>query len=377
MFQIEPLRKKAQLYYESGKFYGDLLNEREIFPLRYPFKKPTEKVLVASIEKVQAQVASLQKLGASIEYHTVAYKTIGTQRLPAALCFKTANDYLRFLGKTEEYRAFMHGFEAAERLGLGEFLRQKPQVLLKHLDVRERLLAVVRFFLEHPNPGIYVRELPIEGVDTKFIQSHRKVLDALLQEALPPKTYDASLTKLTEYGFEKKYGLRYPSSRVRLRLLDPTMRISGLEDLEITCEAFNALGLQAERLFIIENLTTFLAFPTLHSAVVLYGGGFKAGQLRQLDFTFAKEIFYWGDIDTHGFAILSSVRSVQPQVHSFLMDEATLRRFRHLCVEEPTPTTADLPNLTPDEAALYDALRFGTYRGLRLEQERIPMDRLL
>ncbi|WP_456322838.1 Wadjet anti-phage system protein JetD domain-containing protein [Hydrogenimonas sp.] len=34
---------------------------------------------------------------------------------------------------------------------------------------------------------------------------------------------------------------------------------------------------------------------------------------------------------------------------------------------------ADLPNLTSKEAALYDALRFGAYRGLRLEQERIPM----
>ncbi len=373
MFQIEPLCLKARRYYESGNFHKDLLSGKEIFPLRYTFKKPTEKRLVSSIEKVQAAMVSLRRMDRYIEYRTVAYKAIGEQRLPAALRFETAGDYLRFLGKTEESGIFMHGLEAAEKFGLGVFLRQKPQVLLKHLDVWDQILSVVGFFVEHPSPGIYIRELPIEGVDTKFIQSHKKVLDMLLQEALPPHTYDTSIEKLSEYGFEKKYGLKHPFSRVRFRLLDSAMRISGLDDLEIVCEAFNMLALRAKRIFIVENLTTFLAFPPLSSAIALYGGGFKAGQLRQIDLSFAEEILYWGDIDTHGFAILSTVRSVQPNVKSFLMDEGILRRFRHLCIKEPVSTVADLPNLTPREAALYDALRFGVYRGLRLEQERIPM----
>jgi len=344
------------------------LNGNAIFPLRYSFKKPTEKVFISSIEEIQKSLSSLQKFDRFIEYSTVAYKV---QQLPSALCFKTLDDYLGFIGKTKEHQEFIEGFESAESLGLGEFLRQKPLILLKHLGEWDRIISVVHFFLQNPKPNIYTRELPIEGVDTKFIQSHKKVLDTLLQEVLSDTLYDSSITKLSEYGFEKKYGLRYPFSRVRFRSSDT--KIADVEDIEIGYEAFNALGLKAKYIFIIENLTTFLAFPLRSDILILYGGGFKAGQFKGLDLTFAKKILYWGDIDTHGFAILSSLRSVQPNVDSFLMDIETLNSFSHLCVEEPTPTTAELLNLTTKELEVYDALRFGEFKGLRLEQERIPM----
>ena len=371
MFNIDQLRKKAQNYYESGKFYSDLLNGNAIFPLRYSFKRPTEKRFIASIEEVQKSLSSLQTFDKFIEYANVAYKTIGVQRLPSALYFEKIDDYLQFIGKTKEYQEFMDGFESANFLGLGDFLCKKPLILLKHLGVWDRIISVVHFFLQNPKPNIYTRELPIEGVDTKFIQSHKKVLDTLLQEVLSDTLYDSSITKLSEYGFEKKYGLRYPFSRVRFRSSDT--KIADVEDIEIGYEAFNALGLKAKYIFIIENLTTFLAFPLRSDILILYGGGFKAGQFKGLDLTFAKKIFYWGDIDTHGFAILSSLRSVQPNVDSFLMDIETLNSFSHLCVEEPTPTTAELLNLTTKELEVYDALRFGEFKGLRLEQERIPM----
>ncbi|NOR71388.1 MAG: hypothetical protein GQ532_17115, partial [Methylomarinum sp.] len=43
---------------------------------------------------------------------------------------------------------------------------------------------------------------------------------------------------------------------------------------------------------------------------------------------------YWGDLDTHGFAILSRLRHYYPQVKSILMDEKTLEQFAHLSVYE-------------------------------------------
>ncbi|SFP16930.1 Wadjet anti-phage system protein JetD domain-containing protein [Hydrogenimonas thermophila] len=375
MFNIDLLRKKAQSYYDSGKFYSDLLSGNTIFPLRYSFKRPTEKVFVSSIEEIQKSLSSLKKFDRFIEYSAVEYKRVGSQRLPSVLCFKTLDDYLQFLGKSKEYQAFVEGFESAKSLGLGEFLRQKPLILLKHLDVWDRIISVVQFFLLHPKPNIYIRELPIEGVDTKFIQSHKKVLDTLLQVVLSTKFYNSSITKLSDYGFEKKYGLRYPLSRVRFRSNE--IETANIDDIEITCEAFNTFGLKAKYIFIIENLTTFLAFPLFSDVIILYGGGFKAGQFRQLDLDFAEEIFYWGDIDTHGFAILSSFRSIHPNVQSFLMDKETLYHFSYLCVQEPTPTTANLPNLMPKELEVYDALRFKEFKGLRLEQERIPINWLM
>ena len=74
---------------------------------------------------------------------------------------------------------------------------------------------------------------------------------------------------------------------------------------------------------------------------------------------------YWGDLDTHGFAILDRLRA-------WLMDRPTLLEHQDRWGREPSPTSASLRHLTPDEAALYEDLvsdRFA--ERLRLEQERI------
>jgi hypothetical protein len=54
------------------------------------------------------------------------------------------------------------------------------------------------------------------------------------------------------------------------------------------------------------------------------------------------------------------------------MDEATLLAHQPLWGSEPSPVNRDLPLLTPNEARVYDALRYHTHAlNLRLEQERI------
>ena len=83
-------------------------------------------------------------------------------------------------------------------------------------------------------------------------------------------------------------------------------------------------------------------------------------------------IHYWGDIDTHGFAILDQLRAHFAHVESFLMDRAPLLAFETHWVEEDRQTLRDLPRLEPEEGALYDDLRDNRLRrNLRLEQERI------
>ena len=83
-------------------------------------------------------------------------------------------------------------------------------------------------------------------------------------------------------------------------------------------------------------------------------------------------MYYWGDIDTHGFAILDQLRGQFAHVDSLLMDRATLNAHIAIWGVEDKPSLADLPRLTPDERALYDDLRDNRIRkGLRLEQEHI------
>lgn len=370
-FDIEKLRKKALYYYESGRFYSDLLNNKEIFPLRYSFKKISQKEFIDSFKKIQNSLNLLKKYDSLIKYSTTSYKTIGSQKLPSSLYFKNIDEYLSFIDKTNEYQKFIQGFKKAKVLGLEEFLSKKPLILLKNLDGWERIILVIDFFLKYPKPNIYIRELPIEGVDTKFIQHHRKVIDTLLQEVLSEKFYNPSIVKLSNYGFEKKYGLKYPLNRIRFKTLKT--KIESLEDIEISTKAFNSLELRADYVLIIENLTTFLAFPLYKNMLIIYGGGFRAANFKEIDLSFAKKIFYWGDIDTYGYAILSNLREVLPQIDSFLMDMDTLKRFIHLCVQEPVQSNSKLKNLTTKELEVFDALQNGDFKGLRLEQERIPM----
>lgn len=79
-----------------------------------------------------------------------------------------------------------------------------------------------------------------------------------------------------------------------------------------------------------------------------------------------------GDIDTHGFAILSGLRSGVRHVESLAMDRQTLLAHRDRWGMEPSPTTALLPHLTPAEADLRRDLVEDTYGPrIRLEQERL------
>ena len=83
-------------------------------------------------------------------------------------------------------------------------------------------------------------------------------------------------------------------------------------------------------------------------------------------------IYYWGDIDTHGFAMLDRLRSGFPNARSILMNRETLTAHRSLWGREDAPSRAALSRLDPDERALFDDLvhdRLG--EKVRLEQERV------
>jgi hypothetical protein len=71
--------------------------------------------------------------------------------------------------------------------------------------------------------------------------------------------------------------------------------------------------------------------------------------------------------------MLNQVRSYFPQAQSVLMDQKTLLASRALWSSEPKQQLGELPHLTSDELAVYNALHNNTLgTGVRLEQERIP-----
>jgi hypothetical protein len=135
------------------------------------------------------------------------------------------------------------------------------------------------------------------------------------------------------------------------------------------------LELPVGRVFITENEVNGLAFPDVPDSIIIFGLGYGIDRLGQIPWLRHKDVFYWGDLDTHGFAILDSLRGLLPTVRSFLMERTTLLAHRDLWVEEPERHDRPLLRLTPEECQVYDDLRFdrlGTR--VRLEQERIAFD---
>ena len=89
-------------------------------------------------------------------------------------------------------------------------------------------------------------------------------------------------------------------------------------------------------MLIVENLQTGLALADLPGAVAFLALGYGVDLLSQLPWVGASSCTYWGDIDTHGYAILSRARSHLPHLRSILMDEQTLLAYRPLWTTEPS-----------------------------------------
>ena len=105
---------------------------------------------------------------------------------------------------------------------------------------------------------------------------------------------------------------------------------------------------------------------------MLFGLGYGLARLADVHWLADKEIWYWGDLDTHGFAILDRLRVRLPHARSFLMDRETLMLHSSQWVHEPAAVITDLPRLHEVETVLYDDLRTNRLgERIRLEQERI------
>jgi hypothetical protein len=148
--------------------------------------------------------------------------------------------------------------------------------------------------------------------------------------------------------------------------------MAGFTELAIRAGEFTLAPSSVRRVFVVENEITYLAFPLAPDTMVVFGGGYAVDVLERLGWLAGLDVVYWGDIDTHGFAILSRFRRRFPHVRSMLMDRSTLFAHHDQWVNEQSPTAARLDYLSADERELYADLVDGTFGpSVRLEQERI------
>jgi hypothetical protein len=370
------LKSQLARLWERGELLRDAVTGNARFPLRLPLKCPGSADITDRFDAVRAWAAELAAAKSMrVEWQELRHRVQGVQKLPASVWVETIEIALTWLGKRREWDRFLAQLSATRQThpALLPWLEKRPLQALELSAEWRRLLAVVTWFVEHPRAGIYLRQVDLPGVHSKFIEAHRGVLAELLDLALPADAVDHGKTGISQ--FSARYGLLEKPTRIRFRVLDSAIRAvpgSTCPDVTLDADSFSRLELAVQRVFITENETNFLAFPKVRDAIVVFGAGYGWDALAHSHWLKNCLIHYWGDIDTHGFGILDQLRGYVCHVDSFLMDRATLDAHAAVWGHEDKPLVADLHRLTFDERCLYDDLRDNRIRaGVRLEQEHI------
>ena len=379
---IETLRRR----WERGVYLDAYAAGGPWAPVSLPVRGPNAAELLDRLDEARRWLERFQRglSGLDLEYKVVQNRTLGANRIPARVVARTFEQLTAALGVAGDVACF-DAILAKTETALPELLgwvRSHPMAALRHAGVWDQALAVVSWIATNDTTGRYLRQIDAQGVDTKFVERHHRLLDELLCTVLPADRFDRGDSAASgSSGFAAAFGFLTKPAYTRLRFLDPALQLAaGISEMTIRTDELVAASPSAATVFVVENEVTYLAFPSLPDSVVVFGSGFALAGLARSGGTSwlaDREIVYWGDIDTHGFDILSRLRGVYPAVRSILMDRETLLAHRSQWVEEEAPTHRALPYLTPEEAALYRDLVEDAYgSAVRLEQERVRFSML-
>ena len=412
---LTDLRAASLRGWNRGELLRELLEPSGVYPRRRSLKKPTATELRDDYPAVRSWSAEL--FGAAdcfaVETVEMGRNTIGSNPVPAAAVFSRVEDEIAFVAKTKGAAQAVALVRLLASLdpALRQWAVKRPLELLRLGDTALTAGRVALWLEQHPAPGIFVRQLSLPGVHTKFVEQHRRVIDEMVSvmrdQAVGDSASQASDVDPAHSGtlhsasaadvvrvaagdvalgagsawtpaarFAQRHGFMHPPELVRFRLLDPdTALLGAARDITVTADAFSTMALPVHTVVVTENLVNFLALPERAGTVALFGKGYGFSALREAAWLQKCSVVYWGDLDTHGFHILDGLRSKHPHVISVLMDKATLLAHRDVWGSEPTPARAELTRLTEDESSLYRALRDGVYGpAVRLEQELIRWD---
>lgn len=377
MITPQEIKKKAEGKYVS--YLQSLIANTPFEKLVIRGDKKYTKSSLPEFEKEIQLIVSQSKekkgFGYTLEFQQVKTKYLGTQDLPASIYFDTGKDFLKFLGKEKEVELF---FGSVKKIieafpELEDWIFKNPtKVILNHTNW-ESILKVCQYFNQNPKPNLYLRELPI-NVHTKFIEKNQSVIKDLLEVLI------SDHISVKEKQFEKRFNLKYAEPQIRFKILDLEISqrfFSGLNDIAIPISQFETLSLPIRKVLVVENKTTLyttLTLPKMDKAIAIFGSGYKISDLKNASWLADKEIYYWGDIDTHGFDILSQIRGYFKETKSIMMDVETLNFFREDWGKGEPIKKNSLPNLTPEEEGLFKFVRADNVNTIRLEQEKIPFD---
>jgi len=386
VISIDEIKKKAENKFLP--FLHSIIDEKDFFPLLIPSAKGAVKDSFAE-RKVEAENLYKNSKNAKGRGYTVETKTIkthkqGMQTIIEKIYFETEIDFIHFIGKEKETENFKKHLSIVK----SRFLNLNAEDvqnnwLKKHLrsliaetedDYWQNIFLCAIWFLNNPHCNVYLREIPVP-VHTKFIEQNTSLIFSVYTALNKNEDTDKVSSNADIY---KRWGVRTAEPFIRFRSLDKDIHLKILNDeftsyeIQTPLSAFAKINFNSiEYIFIVENLMVYLTFPAFNKALCIFGSGFAAVNLKECKTLNEKKLYYFGDMDEHGFEILSNVRSIFPNIQSFCMDQKTYETFSIFAVKgENSHSKIEDLNLSEDELHLFKFLRENKTIG-RLEQEKI------
>lgn len=378
------IEMKAQDFFlqqeKNGELYRQLVMKDED-PLSIPLKPPIKlSEWHTNFAEGNAWLEGCQEIAARYPYFRFEYQNhrfagMGNASIPVRITFTDIPAIFRLLGRTREATSYKTAYatvrETVPQLlpwmltskGIRTF--KESTTVLTYLAV---LQSLVKFFRQQREPSaspLYLRDIRLAPVDTKFWERESSFILAVYQALYPKdgiKNWTDFLTRLQLFRFPTQYAIRF---------LDEALRIHPkLEWFSSSPDQLDALNLHPRAVFLVENKTNFLRFPKVKDSILLFSSGKSIPYLLGC-LSWLKDhphIYYWGDMDEDGFEMLNRARSVLPQIQSFLMETNLLLRYQNQLVfdEGLRFELAKLQFLTPTEKEAFLSLH-----GQRLEQECI------
>jgi hypothetical protein len=372
--QVHTLIWKRE-WLHRGNWKARLLGERP-FPLRISLKPPTSRAILADLTHFQHYVGAWRQFPQQqwLEWEVRSYRTLGNQRVPVALVLNDITSLLAYLGKEAQTRSDCWVRNMTPLLAIDNKLYP---VLVNYLELLASLSLVdiqrLQQLIPQLKPGMgngqYLRALPLQGVDTKFLEQYVRLISDLLD-----CLHDGAIA--VQGGLAQWLDIKQSHKgwlTVRPLCAAAQAKLGGLALFQLTADELRQQPLPAKHILVVENVQSGLGLPLLADTIAVFGGGKNVGWL-DAPWLADKDVAYWGDIDSWGLHVLSDARAKLPQLTALMMDHATVMRYSAMMVDEDASMMTVPTHLTADELALFEALIAKSYPGTRLEQEKLAPD---
>lgn len=350
------------------------------FPIRIGLKPPDGSSAILNMDHFQKFVQEWKSFHHQdlVQWSVKNYRDLSEQDIPIFVVIGSIQDLIRFLGDKALSRSRLWECNMLPVLQLDQNLYP---ALVKHLDMVENLSSrdaeLLAQLLPQLKPslgtGLYLRALPLVGVDTKFLEKYLVLIEELTDTIHKGKVFESNgfLKWLDCIPHPKGFAQGVPI--VRPLCLTSREQLGGFPMMQIPSDILRENELPALNIIVVENVESGLALPEMDNTVAVIGGG-KNVAWMDASWLKNKRVGYWGDIDTWGFSILSDVRSKLAEVEPLMMDIETIKMHEGRMVPEPEHVGSVPVLLTNDEANLFNDLISDHFLSSRLEQERLSSD---